>query len=215
MDVWQASPQLSCGDACPIWTWYARGNQCFVRVTSALMILSNVWINGNCCSSPHASQPFWWHVLTLNPPWISNHMPNKVWDEITHSFKKLQRWNGWTLGMDKGFLPTLYNEYNYLFLLGLKLIHIDKKDSNAFVVAPKFNTTYQLYAWSLPAYKCMNYDSIFISVSTAHADVIKWKHLQRYWPFVRRIHRLPMNSPHKGQWRGALMCPLMCARTNN
>ena len=28
--------------------------------------------------------------------------------------------------------------------------------------------------------------------------VIKWKHLPRYWPFVRGIHRSPVNSPHKG-----------------
>ena len=38
-----------------------------------------------------------------------------------------------------------------------------------------------------------------------HDDVIKWKHFPRYWPFVRGIHRSPLNSPHKGQWRGALM----------
>ena len=36
-------------------------------------------------------------------------------------------------------------------------------------------------------------------------DVIKWKHFPRYWPFVWGIHRSPVNSPHKGQWRGALM----------
>ena len=30
-----------------------------------------------------------------------------------------------------------------------------------------------------------------------HDDVIKWKHFLRYWPFVRGIHRLPVNSPHK------------------
>ena len=28
-----------------------------------------------------------------------------------------------------------------------------------------------------------------------HDDVIKWKHFPRYWPFVRRIHRSPVNSP--------------------
>ena len=33
-------------------------------------------------------------------------------------------------------------------------------------------------------------------------DVIKWKHVPRYWPFVREIHRSAVNSPHKGQWRG-------------
>ena len=38
-----------------------------------------------------------------------------------------------------------------------------------------------------------------------HDDVIKWKHFPRYWPFVRGIHRSPVNSPYKGQWRGALM----------
>ena len=32
----------------------------------------------------------------------------------------------------------------------------------------------------------------------------------RYWPFVWGIHRLPVNSPHKGQWRGALMFSLIC-----
>ena len=30
-------------------------------------------------------------------------------------------------------------------------------------------------------------------------DVIKWKYYTRYWPFVRGIHRSPVNSPHKGQ----------------
>ena len=42
-------------------------------------------------------------------------------------------------------------------------------------------------------------------------DVMKWKHFPRYWPFVRVIHRSPVNSPHKGQWRGALMFSLICA----
>ena len=48
----------------------------------------------------------------------------------------------------------------------------------------------------------------------AHDDVIKWKHFPRNWPFVRRIHRWPVNSPHKGQWRGALMFSLICAWIN-
>ena len=48
----------------------------------------------------------------------------------------------------------------------------------------------------------------------SHDDVIKWKHFQRDWPFVRGIHRSPVNSPHKGQWRGALMFSLICARIN-
>ena len=45
-----------------------------------------------------------------------------------------------------------------------------------------------------------------------HFDwLIKWRHIPRYWPFVRGIHRSPVNSPHKGQWRGALVFSLIYA----
>ena len=47
-----------------------------------------------------------------------------------------------------------------------------------------------------------------------HDDVIKWKHFPRCWPFVRGIHRSPVNSPHKGQRRWALMFSLICAWIN-
>ena len=45
-------------------------------------------------------------------------------------------------------------------------------------------------------------------------EVIKWKHFPRNWPFVRGFHRSPVNSPHKGQWRGALMFSLICVWIN-
>ena len=48
-----------------------------------------------------------------------------------------------------------------------------------------------------------------------HDDVIKWKHFPRYWPFVRGIHRSPVNSPYKGQWRRSLMFSLICAWIND
>ena len=47
-----------------------------------------------------------------------------------------------------------------------------------------------------------------------HDDVMKWKHFPRYWPFVCGIHQFPVNSPHKGQWRGALMFSLICVWIN-
>ena len=47
-----------------------------------------------------------------------------------------------------------------------------------------------------------------------HDEVIKWKHFPRYWPFVRGIHQFPVISPHKGQWRGALMISLICVWIN-
>ena len=60
-----------------------------------------------------------------------------------------------------------------------------------------------LSLWQSPVLPVMTYDG-----------VIKWKHFPLYWPFVRGIHRSPVNSPHKGQWRGALMFFLICVWIN-
>ena len=49
------------------------------------------------------------------------------------------------------------------------------------------------------------------SIGLRQDDVIKWKHFPRYWPSVRGIHWSPVNSPHKGQWRRALVFSLICA----
>ena len=38
-----------------------------------------------------------------------------------------------------------------------------------------------------------------------HDDIIKWKHFPHYWPLVRGIHQSLVDSPHKGQWRRALI----------
>ena len=53
-----------------------------------------------------------------------------------------------------------------------------------------------------------------LSQLLSHEDFIKWKHFTRYWPFVWGIHRSPVNSPHKGQWRRALMFSLICVWIN-
>ena len=44
---------------------------------------------------------------------------------------------------------------------------------------------------------------------------MKWKYFPRYWPFVWGIHLSSVNSPHKGQWRGALMFSLICVLIND
>ena len=48
-----------------------------------------------------------------------------------------------------------------------------------------------------------------------HDDVIKLKKNPRYWLFVWWINRSPVNSPHKGQLRGAFTISFICAWTNN
>ena len=61
-------------------------------------------------------------------------------------------------------------------------------------------------------HKCIVYTLGGAICDHNHDDVIKWKHFPRYWLFVREIHRSLVNSPRKGQWRGALMFTLICAR---
>ena len=41
------------------------------------------------------------------------------------------------------------------------------------------------------------HEEMFMYHSSEHDDVIKWKHFLRYWPFVRGIHRSPVNSQHR------------------
>ena len=57
--------------------------------------------------------------------------------------------------------------------------------------------------------------TVLFQIPKDHDDVIKWKHFPRNWPFVREIHRSPVNFPHKGQWRGALMFSLIYAWIND
>ena len=41
------------------------------------------------------------------------------------------------------------------------------------------------------------YIYIYIYIYIYHDDVIKWKHFPCYWPFVRGIHRWPVDSVQK------------------
>ena len=42
---------------------------------------------------------------------------------------------------------------------------------------------------------------------------MKWKHFPYYWPFLKEIHRWPVDSPHKDRWRRTLMISLTSAWT--
>ena len=64
-------------------------------------------------------------------------------------------------------------------------------------------------------YYTLSIQPLFILMSIhVQDDVIKWKHFPCYWPFVSGIHQSSVNSPHKGQWRGALVFSLICAWTS-
>ena len=65
----------------------------------------------------------------------------------------------------------------------------------------------QVWTWHVPGLQQ--------KYSIRYYDVIKRKHFPCYWPFMRGNHRSPVNSPHKGQWRGALMFSLICSWINH
>ena len=79
-------------------------------------------------------------------------------------------------------------------------------------------TSSSLFVWWIQAHKIdVPYAALCVIKARdgfLYYDVIKCKHFPRYWPFVRGIHRSPVNSPHKGRWWGALMLSLICAGIN-
>ena len=77
-------------------------------------------------------------------------------------------------------------------------------------IMPWPNTTYALFFCYLNPFTFINYCSkrnmlAFCVIS----QYSWWRHqmetFSALWPFVRGIHWAPVNSPHKGQWRVALM----------
>ena len=73
-----------------------------------------------------------------------------------------------------------------------------------------------LMAWSLMAWTNVNLSSMRSSdmhlnailqnmMTSANGSIFRVT-----GPFLRGIHRSPMNSPHRGQWRGASMFSLIC-----
>ena len=58
----------------------------------------------------------------------------------------------------------------------------------------------------------------FLQLQNRYLILSWWRHqmepFPRYWPFVRGIHRSPVNSPHEGRWYGALMFSLIWVWTN-
>ena len=100
-------------------------------------------------------------------------------------------------------IPTfLWLHYNDRFLI------VYKARDHWLLPNLSHSFSFSCYFWRMAWIKCCPSKETIES----HDDVIKWKHFPRYWPFVRGIHRSPVNSPHKGQWRGALMFTLICTR---
>ena len=78
-----------------------------------------------------------------------------------------------------------------------------------------WSTSSRGYLWDPSSVSSKVGKYLHMHAAMCHNDVVKWKHFPRYWSFVRGIHRSMVNSPHKGQWHGALMFYLICAWINS
>ena len=123
----------------------------------------------------------------------------------------------------KFFLPCINKPlHNLLFTMLFKLLFVNTHDCSW--VEPIASC--QFTCFSNPGLETLDPQSCMIYMPGSvwwllhygatmklktYDDVIKWKHFPRYWPFVQGIHRSPVNSPHKGQWRGALVFSLIAA----
>ena len=126
-----------------------------------------------------------------------------IWDKkTTHLIKNERRVSTWTIirllqfqwmnpdgyeliSPNKNRMTNgKHNKTMYIF----HLIY-STNGTNIIFYLPSGNTSYLMFSRRLKP----------------HDDVIKWKHFPRYWPLVWGIHRSPVNSPHKCQWRGTLM----------
>ena len=87
---------------------------------------------------------------------------------------------------------------------------ISKRDSKIYgEMYIHINNTQNCHQW-----KSMIWSHQVTILQMPNDEVIEWKHFPLYWPFMRGIHRGPVNSPHKGQWRGALLFSLICVWIN-
>ena len=103
-----------------------------------------------------------------------------------------------------------------------------------FTLKPDFSIFVAFFALSIPAWKgisrsnirCTNRlkwgisQSTYIAYNIFFLTRIKtwWRHQMKTFSALlvicAGIHWSPVNSPHKGQWHGALMFTLICARIN-
>ena len=70
---------------------------------------------------------------------------------------------------------------------------------------------YGYFNWGHGQYSASSYVKASCALILGHHDdVIKLIYFQHHWSFAREIHRSPVDSPRKGQWRVALVFFYLC-----
>ena len=144
-------------------------------------------------------------------------------------FTKNQQRNGTNCQFEKYVTTSNYFVLNSLDKGHLNSVcthYVCDKSENARVCAKwQWNALDRCYWIALPASPVVQSSNTVSCVSLSfrtHPCVLAivphaalWRHQMETFSALLAIHRSPANSPHKGQWRGALMLSLMWAETNS
>ena len=103
------------------------------------------------------------------------HIPNGVWDEATYPIPKRQPWNRWSSCKFNLFHPTRYNGCNYLAMLGLKLILVNKEPP----VVLRFNMLRASTVRLAPSTALSN-AFWYLTVQLTILVIKKWEYWSRY-----------------------------------
>ena len=160
----------------------------------------------------YATVEYVWHIrMWVLMSTFSTEFPPIIMSIIKHLLQRLVfgndfpwKWLKYSLTADLNFGVNLWR--HIIIYSWLKSTYV----TNVNACQPSVYYCFT-WVWGTRATFFAIFNSLWLSNAIwGHDDVIKWKLFPRYWPFVRGIHRSPVNSLHKGQWRGALMFSLIC-----
>ena len=147
----------------------------------------------------------------------------KIWTQLAHksrtphgsSFVLFAKRNGTRMFIKKGLckkdVTPLLTHSSYVFLA---LTHRYRVLLVVNYLKLNNKIQWQAHLDSVSRLFCLGVWNGRNTITALHDDVVKWRHFLRYWPFVRGIHWSPVNSPHKGQCRRALMFSLISVWIN-
>ena len=123
-----------------------------------------------------------------------------------------------TMAIATYFIGRVFLCLNIIYVAPLSVTYLLSRQFNFLMIARRSHeaTTSQILMgtiWVFRSYFILSWTRRWRSCTTnstnnffdvqnwivTHDDVIKWQRIARNWPFVRGIHRPPVNSPHKGQ----------------
>ena len=181
--------------------WYMYNKSCLSTVKCGRLGVCEQYLGVTGCTTGTLFLSWWRHQLKIfsalmalcaGIPRSPGNSPNEVQRDGALMFSLIcARTEGWVNNWDAGDLRRHCAHYD--------------------VTVKFWSTVNSLFLWR----QCNEHIIYTLFLwKQCHDDVIKWKHFPRYWPFVRGIHRSPVKSQHKGQWRGALMFSLICVWIN-